>query len=189
MKQHRRLVWGEKIEAVLLPRIQRPFFEYLMQTDRCSLQWNKLDWSPVAQLEKAVISSHTCRASLRSSFPSRQNCDVWIGTPGPYPLLRSSVHMCMHTQQNPEIKTGITWNLIKCAFGKLLNWETLLLYLLLQDNATTSLISWNGSFDKMLTIGFKRYILKYYLILLCFHFLHESTTVCSSRWFYKLFHP
>ena len=38
-----------------LSRIQGPFFEYLMQTDSCSLQWNKLDWSPVAHLEKAVI--------------------------------------------------------------------------------------------------------------------------------------
>lgn len=38
-----------------LAKRQGPFFEYLMQTDGCALQWNKLDWSPAAHLEKAVI--------------------------------------------------------------------------------------------------------------------------------------
>lgn len=36
-------------------KLQRTFFEYLMQTDSCALQWNKLNWGPAAHLEKAVI--------------------------------------------------------------------------------------------------------------------------------------
>lgn len=45
----------KKKRSSRLAKRQRPFFEYLMQTDGCALQWNKLDWSPAAHLEKAVI--------------------------------------------------------------------------------------------------------------------------------------
>ena len=80
-----------------LARIQGPFFEYLMHTDSCSLQWNKLDWSPVAHLEKAVIWSRRSGVSLRSSFPSQQNFNLWISPPGSCPLLRSNAyaHKCL----------------------------------------------------------------------------------------------
>lgn len=71
-----------------------------MQTDGCALQWNKLDWSPAAHLEKAVIWSRGCRGSLRSSFPSQpQKSNFWISPPGSNPapavILRSWLYHVM----------------------------------------------------------------------------------------------
>lgn len=73
------LGWGRKIPFA---KLQRTFFEYLMQTDGCALQWNKLNWGPAAHLEKAVIWSHGCGASSRSLFPSQQNLGFWSSPKG-----------------------------------------------------------------------------------------------------------
>lgn len=73
------LGWGRKIPFA---KLQRAFFEYLMQTDGCALQWNKLNWGPAAHLEKAVIWSRGCGASSRSPFPSQQNLGFWSSPKG-----------------------------------------------------------------------------------------------------------